>query len=43
MKKKMYEKPLMTVFESRVEAPLLAASGVEANRSGYGTATEEEW
>jgi len=42
MKRKKYERPTMDVVEVKQQAQLLAGS-VEANRSGYGTATEEDW
>ena len=42
MKKKEYEVPTMDVVEVKQQAQLLTGS-VGANRSGYGTATEEDW
>ena len=42
MKRKEYEVPTMDVVEVKQQPQLLAGS-VEANRSGYGTATEEDW
>ena len=43
MKKKEYEKPTMKVVMLQHQTHLLAGRGVEANRSGYGTAQEYEW
>jgi len=43
MKRKDYQKPTMNIVKLQHQAHLLQASGVEANRSGYGTAEEEEW
>jgi len=43
MKRKDYEKPTMKVVQLQHQCHILAGSGVEANRSGYGAATEDEW
>ena len=48
MRKKLYEKPAMRVVELQQQTHLLAGSGVESSRSGYGTAstgdgTEQTW
>ena len=43
MKKKLYEKPTMNIVKLQHQTHLLAGSGVEVNRSGYGTAQEEDW
>jgi len=43
MKKKDYQKPTMQVDECEHEEELLAGSGVESMRSGYGEAQEEDW
>ena len=43
MKRKDYRKPTMNVIELQHQCHILAGSGVEANRSGYGAATEDEW
>ena len=43
MKRKDYQRPTMKVVQLQHQTHLLAGSGVEANRSGYGTAEEEEW
>lgn len=43
MKRKDYRKPTMKVFQLQHQCHILAGSGVEANRSGYGAATEDEW
>lgn len=43
MNKKDYLKPTMKVVKLQQQAHLLAGSGVEANRSGYGTAVESTW
>lgn len=40
--KELYEAPSATVFEVKVEG-VICASGVEANRSDYGDATEYNW
>ena len=41
MNKKDYEKPTMTVVELRHRTQLLAGSGVQSMRSGYGKANED--
>lgn len=33
----------MKVVQLQHQCHILAGSGVEANRSGYGAATEDEW
>ena len=43
MKRKEYRKPTMNVVQLQHQCHILAGSGVEANRSGYGAATEDEW
>ncbi len=43
MKRKDYQKPMMNVVQLQQQAHLLAGSGVEASRSGYGTAEEDTW
>ena len=43
MKRKEYRKPTMKVVQLQHQCHILAGSGVEANRSGYGAATEDEW
>ena len=48
MRKKLYEKPTINIVKLQQQTQLLQASGVEANRSGYGTAstgdgTEQTW
>lgn len=43
MKRKSYEKPTMKVVKLQQRCHILAGSGVEANRSGYGTASEDTW
>ena len=43
MKRKDYEKPTMKVVKLQQQCQILAGSGVEANRSGYGAAQEDEW
>ena len=42
MKRKDYQKPTMQVVKLQHRTMLLAGS-LEANRSGYGAATEDEW
>ena len=42
MKKKQYENPAMTVVELQ-HTQMLMHSGVDADRSGYGTANEQSW
>ena len=41
--KKKYEKPSMQVFDLKQQPQLLAGSGVQSMRSGYGEAQEYEW
>jgi hypothetical protein len=41
--KRKYEKPSQRVIELQHQYHILAGSGVEANRSGYGTANEATW
>ena len=43
MKRKDYEKPTMKVFKLQHQTHLLAGSGVQSMRSGYGDAQVEEW
>jgi hypothetical protein len=43
MKRKDYQRPTMKVVQLQHQTHLLAGSGVEANRSGYGTAQEDVW
>ena len=48
MKRKDYRKPTMQVVKLQQQTRLLAGSGVESMRTGYGTAstddgTEQEW
>jgi len=43
MKKKEYQKPAMRVVKLQQQARLLAGSGVQSMRSGYGEAQEENW
>lgn len=43
MKRKDYEKPTMKVVQLQQQTHLLAGSGVESMRTGYGDAQEEEW
>ena len=43
MKRKDYRKPMMKVVQLQHQCHILAGSGVEANRSSYGTAVEETW
>ena len=51
MKRKDYQRPTMKVVKLQHRTHLMAGSGVEANRSGYGTAngdvtetlTDGEW
>lgn len=42
MKKKMYEKPAMQVFELKQQQPLLTGSDVNATLYNDGTWTEED-
>lgn len=42
--KEIYEAPSAQVFEVAREGVICQSNdGIYANRSGYGTATEEEW
>ena len=43
MKKKDYEKPTMQVVQLQHQTHLLAGSGVQSMRSGYGEAQEDDW
>ena len=43
MKRKDYEKPTMQVVKLQQQCHLLAGSGVESTRTGYGDAEEEVW
>ena len=43
MKRKDYEKPTMQVVMLKQQQQLLAGSGVQSMRSGYGEAQEYEW
>jgi len=43
MKRKDYQKPTMKAVQLQHQTHLLAGSGVEANRSGYGTVQEDDW
>ena len=43
MKKKGYQKPTMKVVLLQHHTHLMAGSGVQSMRSGYGTAEEETW
>ncbi len=43
MKRKDYEKPTMQVVKLQHQTHLMAGSGVQSMRSGYGEAQEEEW
>jgi hypothetical protein len=43
MKKKDYQKPTMQVVKLQHQAHLMAGSGVQSTRSGYGEAQEEDW
>ena len=42
MKKKDYQKPTMQVVKLQQQTHLMAGSGVQSMRSGYGEAQEEE-
>ena len=42
MKRKDYEKPTMKVVKLQ-HTGMLMTSGVEASRSGYGQAVEDDW
>ena len=43
MKKKDYQKPTTQVVMMKQQQQLLAGSGVQSMRSGYGEAQEEDW
>lgn len=43
MKRKDYQKPTTRVVELQHQTHLMAGSGVQSMRSGYGEAQEEEW
>ena len=43
MKRKDYQRPTMKVVELQQRTMLLAGSGVQSMRSGYGEAQEEDW
>ena len=43
MNRKDYQRPTMNIVQLQQQTHLMAGSGVEANRSGYGTAEEEIW
>ena len=43
MKKKLYEKPAMHIVKLQQQTHLLAGSGVESSRSGYGKSNESTW
>ena len=43
MKKKDYQKPTMNVVQLQHQTHLLAGSGVQSMRSGYGEAEEDDW
>jgi len=43
MKKKVYEKPTMQVVMLKQQQQLLAGSGVQSMRSGYGEAQVDTW
>ena len=43
MKRKDYQKPTMKVVILQHRTMLLAGSGVQSMRSGYGEAQEEDW
>ena len=43
MKRKDYQKPTMQVVKLQHQTHLLAGSGVQSMRSGYGDAQEEYW
>ena len=43
MKRKDYQKPTMKVVILQHRTQLLAGSGVQSMRSGYGEAQEEDW
>ena len=43
MKKKDYQKPTMNIVKLQQQTHLMAGSGVQSMRSGYGEAQEETW
>ena len=43
MKRKDYQKPTMKVVQLQQQTHLMAGSGVQSMRSGYGEAQEEDW
>lgn len=43
MRKKLYERPTMNIVKLQQQTHLLAGSGVNAMRNGYGTATDWTW
>ena len=43
MKKKLYQKPTMNIVKLQQQTHLMAGSGVQSMRSGYGEAQEEDW
>ncbi len=43
MKRKDYERPTMQVVKLQQQTHLMAGSGVQSMRSGYGEAQEEDW
>ena len=43
MKRKEYRKPTMKVVQLQHQCHILAGSGVESTRSGYGDAEELDW
>ena len=43
MKRKDYQKPTMNIVKLQQKTHLMAGSGVQSMRSGYGEAQEETW
>ena len=43
MKRKDYQKPTMNIVQLQQQTHLMAGSGVQSMRSGYGEAQEEDW
>jgi len=43
MKRKDYQRPTMKVVQLQQQTHLMAGSGVQSMRSGYGEAQEEDW
>ncbi len=43
MKRKDYQRPTMKVVQLQQLKHLMAGSGVQSMRSGYGEAQEEDW